>query len=92
MTTKQTSEALHMIRQTMLYPASSSIQNRLQGLHANMREQIEAKIFKTSIHRLIFMMLQDRYTKDSNKIINGSKELKGNIVKAMLQHVDLLHY
>jgi len=38
------------------------------------------------------MMLQDRYTKDGNKIINGSKELKGNIVKAMLQHVDLLHY
>ena len=73
-----------MIRQAMLYPASSNIQQRLLGLHGNIREQIESKIFKTSVQRLIFMMLQDRYTKDANKIINGSKELKGNIVKAML--------
>jgi len=84
MTTNQTTEVLHMIRQAMLYPASSNIQQRLLGLHGNIREQIESKIFKTSVQRLIFMMLQDRYTKDANKIINGSKELKGNIVKAML--------
>jgi hypothetical protein len=91
MTTNQTTETLHMIRQAMLYPANSNIQKRLQGLHENIREQIEAKIFKTSIQRLLFMMLQDRYTRDSHKLINGSKELKGNIIKSMMQHVNLLN-
>lgn len=37
-------------------------------------------------------MMQDRYIKDGHKIINGTKELKGNIVKAMVSHVDELHY
>ena len=48
MTTNQTTEALFMIRQTMLYPASQSITKRLLGLHGNVREQIELKIFKVS--------------------------------------------
>ena len=41
MTTNQTTETLHMIRQAMLYPANSNIQKRLEGLHENIREQIE---------------------------------------------------
>jgi hypothetical protein len=48
MTTNQTTESLFMVRQTLLYPASQIINKRLVGLQGNIREQIEAKIFKVS--------------------------------------------
>jgi hypothetical protein len=36
------------------------------------------------------MMLQDKYTRDSFKIINSSKEVKGNLVQSVLKHFDQL--
>ena len=57
-------------------------------MNTNIKEQIELKIFKTSAHRILLMMLQDRYLKDSLKLINGTKEFKGNILKSLLQQTD----
>lgn len=37
------------------------------------------------------MMLQDRFLKDSMKLINGSKEFKGNILKSILQQIDEMY-
>ncbi len=37
-------------------------------------------------------MIQDRHTKDQYKIINASKEIKGNLIKCLLSHVNLLKY
>ena len=57
MTTNQLSESSHILRQAMLYPASGFLTQRLQGLHKDVRDQIESKIFKISPTKLIFMLL-----------------------------------
>ena len=39
-------------------------------------------------HRLLFCLLQDRHLKDSNKLINGSKEFKGKMLKVFLMGIE----
>lgn len=92
MTTNQLTEVAHMIRQVMLYPVASHLQSRLLNLHQQIREQLELKMFKISSPRLIMMLTQDRFLKDGHKYMNASKEIKGNLVKALMSHLDNIHY
>ena len=84
MTTNQTTEALFMIRQTMLYPASQSITKRLLGLHGNVREQIELKIFKVScIENFIIIDFRSSHLANdvirpiSQRLLEVDKRFKG---------------
>ena len=92
MTTNQLSECQHMLRQAMLYPASNHVIQRLKSLDKDVKEQIEDKIFKMNASRLLFMLMQDRCTRDGFKIIERSKEMRGKMAKALLAHIEEIHH
>lgn len=57
-----------------------------------MREQLENKVFKVSAGRLILVLLQDRFIRDQHTLAKCSKEMRGNMVRTLVKHVDSINY
>lgn len=55
-----------------------------------MREELEKKIFKVSAGRLILVLMQDRFIRDYHSLAKCSKEMRGNMVRALVKHVDTI--
>ena len=89
-----------MVRQAMLYPVSSHISGRLMTLYNDVRDELEKKVFKINVQRLMVMLLQDYHLKDTLKLVKPQsqesssqiKQFKSNMLKSILHHIDELHY
>ena len=57
-----------------------------------MREELERKVFKVAAGRLIIVLMQDRHIRDQHSLGKASKETRGNMVRALVKHVDSLHH